>query len=83
MSNQAFIVEKQSRIKCIASSKTYNVKSKNVSKPPMLKMLKKVDEGNEETNQISMRDNAPERTQQKTQRHEREKQIVKAVETLG
>ena len=49
----------------------------------MLKMLKKVDEGNEETNQISMRDNAPERTQQKTQRHEREKQIVKAVETLG
>jgi len=36
VSNQAFTVEKGSRVKCITSLKTYNVKK--VSKPPMSKI---------------------------------------------
>jgi len=44
-----------------------NLQRKKVSKPPMSKMLKKVDEGNEGTNQMSMSENSRERTRESQQ----------------
>jgi len=72
------MVEKNSRIKCMTSLK--NLQRKEVSKPPMSNMLKKIDEGNERTNQMSVSEKNREHTRE---RQEREKQIMKGVKILG
>jgi len=51
---------------------------KKFCKPPMLKMLKKVDEDNEGTNQMSVSEKSRERTRE-TQWRTRERQIMKAM----
>jgi len=57
-----------------------NLQRKEVSKPPMSNMLKKIDEGNERTNQMSVSEKNREHTRE---RQEREKQIMKGVKILG
>jgi len=57
------MVEKSSRIKCITYLK--NPQRRKVSKPHISKMLKKVDEGNEGTNQMSVNEKSRERTRER------------------